>query len=340
MKAALITKPGTLVVETVADPVPGPYDAVCEILFGATCTGTDSHILDGTFPWISKFPTILGHESIGRVVAVGSKVRHYKAGDLVTRVGAPDDVKGGYSVTWGGFATLGLARDHWAMRRDGLPESEWKGARWNQIIPTGIDPAEATMIITWRETLSFLRRIGVRSGAKVLVMGTGGVGLAFVTMAKNLGAGVVAAVGSAARMEVSRSAGATHVADYRHPEWNKSFGDAAPAGFDIVIDAIGKPEPVLALAGLVAEGGTFAAYGMDNFNDYRLNPRWCRSIRIYNGGYDEEETHQSVIDWMRAGRLDARLWIDPAKAYPLARIAEAYQSLARREAVKHCNAMQ
>jgi len=49
MKAALIDGKSKLWVDTVPDPQPGPYDALCEILCGATCTGTDSHLIDGSF---------------------------------------------------------------------------------------------------------------------------------------------------------------------------------------------------------------------------------------------------------------------------------------------------
>ena len=57
MRAALVEKLGSLVVRTVPDPRPGPYEALCELVYGATCTGTDSHIIAGSFPWIGALPT-------------------------------------------------------------------------------------------------------------------------------------------------------------------------------------------------------------------------------------------------------------------------------------------
>ena len=49
MKAAVVEKPGVLSVRDVPEPVRGPYDCLCEILYGATCTATDLHIIAGTF---------------------------------------------------------------------------------------------------------------------------------------------------------------------------------------------------------------------------------------------------------------------------------------------------
>ena len=67
MKAAVVEKPGELVIREVSFPEVGEYDALCETLFGATCTGTDLHLIDGTLPWRQGYPLILGHESVGRV---------------------------------------------------------------------------------------------------------------------------------------------------------------------------------------------------------------------------------------------------------------------------------
>ncbi len=164
MKAALIEHFGSLVVREIPDPQPGPYDALCALRYGATCTGTDSHIIDGSFPWISPLPTVLGHESVGRVIAVGAKVRHLRVGDLITRVGDTGTPDGAISVTWGGFAEYGIAKDHWAMCADGLPAEEWQGARWNQVVPHGVAEEIAPMFTTWRETLSYLLRTGGDGG--------------------------------------------------------------------------------------------------------------------------------------------------------------------------------
>src|SRR5262249_34945073 len=144
MKAAIVKEPGRLVVEEVPDPKLGPYDVLCRQLYGATCVGTDLHIINNQFPWPVKYPTLLGHESVGRVVKVGEKVRYFKAGDVIARVCNLDPLNDELTSTWGGFAEFGLARDHRAMQEDGRPQSEWNRDRVNQIIPPEIDPCEAT----------------------------------------------------------------------------------------------------------------------------------------------------------------------------------------------------
>lgn len=337
MKAALIVKHGSITVQDMPEPQVGPYDAHCELLYGATCTGTDSHIIGGNFPWISPLPTVLGHESVGRVVAVGKKVRHFRVGDLVTRVGTPAAPQAGISVTWGGFAEQGIAKDHWAMCADGLPAGEWSGHRVNQVIPYGIPETAAPMFITWRETLSYLTRMGLTAGQSILVVGSGGNGLAFTAHAKNLGAAVVAMAG-APRLAAAAQAkgGVTHYVDYHHTDLVAALRQAVPGGFDMIIDAIGKQGVVSNVLPCLKVGGKVGVYGIDDFGQVSVNiTRACGHFTCQaHGNYDEPEAHQQVSDFIRQGKLDASLWYDLAAPYPLSQINAAFAAVQSRKSVK------
>jgi len=78
VKAAIVEEPNVLRVREVPVPEIDDYHALCETLYGATCSGTDLHIIKGRFPFGVDYPTILGHESTGRVIQVGAKVRNLK----------------------------------------------------------------------------------------------------------------------------------------------------------------------------------------------------------------------------------------------------------------------
>jgi D-arabinose 1-dehydrogenase-like Zn-dependent alcohol dehydrogenase len=335
MKAAVVEKQGLLTVREVPQPEPGPYDVLCELLYGATCTGTDLHLIDAVFPWPPEYPAILGHESVGRVIAKGEKVRNFKEGDLVSRVGAPRLPQAGLDICWGGFAEYGIGRDHWVMRRDGLPSSEWSAYRVNQIIPGNIDPRFATMIITWRETLSYLKRMGIHVGQSLLVIGSGGNGLSFIRHATNLGAYPVVMLGSHARQDTALRAGASHFIDFRLPDWSERLKAICPAGFDFVIDALGRKTSVQDSLGQVSRGGTFGIYGVDDFGQAAIDPFKARGPFRWNPNeYDEAETHAEVIDGILSGKLDASIWLDLDHPYPLEQIEEAYQALRRKEIIK------
>ena len=336
MKAAIIEKFGALVVREIPEPRIGEYDALCELLFGATCTGTDSHIIEGCFPWISPLPTVLGHESVGRVLKVGAKVRHFRVGDLVTRVGTPGTPDGKISVTWGGFAEFGVAKDHWAMCADGLPESQWGGNRVNQVVPAGIDARVAPMFTTWRETLSYITRMGVRAGHSVLIVGSGGNGLAYAAHAANLGASMVAMAG-ASYLQAAATAKA-HVKayfDYKLEDLAGAINKVCPAGFDFIIDAVGKAGIADRVLPCLKDGGKYGTYGIDDFGKITLNPGRARgTLVVHPCTYDEAETHQRVSEFALQGKLDASLWYDAGKPCPLADISDAYAAALARKSPK------
>ena len=336
MRAAIVQQPGSLIVRTdLPKPEVGDYDVLCDLLYGATCTGTDQHLIEGRFPWPVSYPTVLGHESVGRVIAIGSKVRHFREGDLVSRVGMPPDPNGTYHVNWGGFADYGIAKDHWAMRADGLPASAWASYRVNQVIPADVDPRVATMIITWRETLSYLTRLGIRSGTTVLIVGSGGNGLSFASHALNAGADQVTMIGSASRKAAAHAAGVTTVVDYRDNDATAQAAAIVPKGYDIVIDAIGQAETADKVLSLIKPGGTLGIYGVDDLANCQIHPHHAQgSFSFYNGGYDEAEAHQKVIDMIRTRRLDAEIWLDLDHTYALDEIQSAFDAVRRRRFIK------
>ena len=329
MKAALVEKFGSIVVREIADPQMGDYDALCDLLYGATCTGTDSHIIAGSFPWIGKLPTVPGHESVGRVIAIGKKVRNYKVGDLVTRVGTPPSSDGTFSVTWGGFAQRGLARDHWAMCADGRPAAEWNDGMItaNQIVPAAVDPRVAPMFTTWRETLSLVKRLGIGAGAHVLIAGSGGNGLALAAHAANRGA-IVAMIGSPRREKCARGAGVKHYLDYGQADLAATALNLVPDGFDFALDVLGRKGVADQLLGCLKPGGKICIYGIDDFGKLSINPGFARGEFIFcPAAYSEAETHQDVSEFVLRDKLDADLWYDVAKPYPLAEIAAAFEDV-------------
>ncbi len=335
MKAAVVEGPGRLVVRDVPEPEEGDYGAFCELLYGATCTGTDTHLIHRDEPFASwvDCPFILGHESIGRVLRVGSRVRNLQPGDLVTRVGTP--AVGECDVAWGGFAEYGVALDWRAMQQDGLPPERWRGSRWNQVLPQDTDPKAATMIITWRETLSYLQRMGLGRGDTLAVVGSGGNGLSFVAQARNLGAHTIAMIGAPERRERAQRAGVKVFADYHASDAGDQILEVCPAGYDYVVDALGRTEQANLGLSLLKPGGTIGVYGMDEANGLRLDPACAQGTFTVNKNfYDEAETHRQVVALMQAGKLDAGIWLDLNNPFPLEDIGEAFEAVWNREMVK------
>ena len=78
MKGIIVEKDGTIrLADDIPMPEPGPYEALVKIESCMICNGTDMEIIRGELPEAQVFPTVLGHESAGRVVKIGEKVKAY-----------------------------------------------------------------------------------------------------------------------------------------------------------------------------------------------------------------------------------------------------------------------
>ncbi|MDA0840050.1 MAG: alcohol dehydrogenase catalytic domain-containing protein [Planctomycetota bacterium] len=335
MKAAIVTEPGNLIVQDIPAPTPGEYEVLCRNLFGATCTATDLHLIHNTFPFGTNYPTILGHESVGEVIEVGPKVRNFKLGDRITRAETRKPTDSNLDIHWGGFVEFSIARDHQAMKQDGLPEKNWAPFTVQQVVPQDIDPAAATMFITWRETLSYSHRMGIKEANAALVVGSGGTALSFVVHARNVGVKNICSVGNAGREELFRKAGATEFVDYKAANLRETLVSIRAEGFDFVVDSIGKNGVANQLLPHIARGGAIGIYGIDDYHSVSINPMAARgTFTIYKGGYDQAEVHDSVIELVRQEKLDAALWMDLGNPFPLDEIRAAYDAVASRKMVK------
>lgn len=102
----------------------------------------------------------------------------------------------------------------------------------------------------------------LRAGQNVLVLGAGPIGLMFVALAKNLGCHVTVAGRRAVRLETARKLGATQVIEVGDGvDLVAKVRAAAATQFDVVVEAVGKPEAWEAAVVLVRKGGTVNFFG-------------------------------------------------------------------------------
>jgi L-iditol 2-dehydrogenase len=339
MLAAVIEKPGELRVREV--PVPEIDDTEClvEILACSICNSTDRKLLDGHFRYCGPgaYPGIVGHEGVGRVVKCGSRVESFEEGDLVLRPGARYDQgeEGAVGSLWGGMAQFGKIKD-----------PVHGGNRMHQIVPPEMDPLDATMLITLKETLSWLQRWGVQRGESVLVMGSGPVGVSFGFFAKLLGCGPVLVMGR--RDEPLARAMALGV----DAVVNSSRQDMAEVvqywtggrGVDRVIEAVGDDSLVEQGLSVMATGGRLGIYGISPTREPGDMER--RAVDIGKGrdewlveffGPQEWAPHEHLLWLVRQGVVRLRDYY--THVVPLKDAQRGFDLLESREAFKVVVAM-
>jgi len=333
--AAVVTGRNRLEVVDVPTLEVGPYDSVCQINACSICAATDSHLVDGTFvkDWMPKWPFVLGHESAGRVVEVGEKVRRFKVGQMVVRPHwMPDSEQyHGLASAWGGFAAWGIVRDTFSMHEDNGEPIDFL---WRSAAPVPDMPAEdATLFITWRDVMSCVMQMGIKAGDHVVIFGSGGNAMAFTRFAALAGAQVVM-VGSPVRQDMAVRLGATFIDYHLDTEVPAAVSKVLNGhGADYLIEAVGKPNDLPKMFECLAENGTLFLFGLPPDLQFNTN-LWTGPSRytIERKTVAEDLSHNQVLNYYLAGQLDPHDFYD--QSLPLDQINEGFDKIRNREAIK------
>lgn len=224
-----------LVLEHVAEPAaPGPGEITVR-LHASSLNYHDYRVcaVEGALP-DGRIPMADG---AGRAEAVGEGVDDFAAGDSVVSCFFPD-WQAGDDRPFDFSGTPGDGRDGYARERVTLP------ANWFTHAPEGWSHEEAATITTagltaWR---ALVVDAGLKADDTVAVLGTGGVSIYALQLAKAMGAHVIATSSSDAKLERLRGMGADHVINYRDtPEWGEEMRRLTGGrGVDIVVE-VGGP---------------------------------------------------------------------------------------------------
>ncbi len=337
MRAAITDGQGRVWVGDVPQPQPNPYQCLCRMLACATCSGTDLKHIHDKLPWQQKYPGLLGHESIGEVVAVGDKVRAFAPGDWVLRPTAvyPGETLAGFSSMWGGFAEYGLVTDAAALRADDPQAAVNNYTRYQLRVPRdlGVSPADWTMIITLKETAGYAASLGVTLNSRVAVLGAGSVGIAMMRFAKVFGATPLIGVARRdAQLAYARDVvGADAVVNAAREDPAARLRELTGGqGLDLIIDTSGDPQFVARCVPALGENGKVAGYATYPRGDTLANH--VPAARIAAGRTGEDIAHDYMVAAVRLGLVTLREYY--TDTMPLARIAEGFARLETRQAMK------
>jgi glucose 1-dehydrogenase len=250
--------PDSVEVSEVPDPVPGEGDLLVAGLAVGLC-GTDREIADGEYGWSppGQRRLVLGHESLGRVVAAPAD-SGFAEGDLVVGVvRRPDPVPCG-ACAHGEFDMCrnGRYTERGIKEIDGYGSELWcveagYAVRLDQRLARAGVLMEPTSVVAkaWEQ----IERVGGRAWfepRRVLVTGAGPIGLlaALLGMQRGLEVHVLDLASAGPKPAAVAALGAT----YHHAGFRDAIAGGRP---DIIIEATGVPDLIAhALAGTAAYG--------------------------------------------------------------------------------------
>src|SRR5688572_21423154 len=107
-----------------------------------------------------------------------------------------------------------------------------------------------------------LRDCKLREGERVLLIGSGPVGLMFTALARHIGCDVTVAGRGGQRLERARQLGASRAFEVpREGDLVAAVREKVTESFDVVIEAVGQPATWEAAVKLVRKGGTVNLFG-------------------------------------------------------------------------------
>ena len=312
-------------------------DALVDISAAGLC-GSDLHPYFGREVGIDH-GTILGHEFVGRVSAVGDGVRSLSVGDRVvspftTSCGECPPCRSGLTARCDRGQLFG-----WVQDGIGLPGAQAERVRVPLAdgtlvpVPQGLDDGLALLAGDILSTALYAADLArVSAGQTVAIVGCGPVGLLAVRAALHRGASEVLAVDRvASRLELARHFGATpvHLDEGDLGSIITRTGDGR--GAHAAIEAVGNASATRCAADMVRPGGVIGAVGVHTEPHLALSPGEL---------YDRNLTYS-------AGRCSARHFLPEAleiagrdadllsglltHRLPLAEGPRAYQAFGARE---------
>lgn len=257
------------------DPEPGPGQVLVEVR-AASLNYRDLLVAKGLYNPRLSLPRVLGSDAAGVVTAVGSGVSRWAPGDRVVNCFMPAWESGPLTET-AVRSALGGERDGVFAERIVIEEGGLLP------VPDDLSFEEAATLPCAAVTAwNALTQGGCGPGRTVLVLGTGGVSIFALQLARALGARVLVTSGSDEKLARARSLGAEAGTNYRtNPDWDKwAREQTGGTGVDIVIEVGGpgtldKSVRAVRLGGYVALIGVLAGPG--TFNPM---PVLMRAIRL------------------------------------------------------------
>ncbi|SEG06385.1 zinc-dependent alcohol dehydrogenase family protein [Marinobacterium lutimaris] len=322
MKAARLTAPGGLkniVIDEVADPGQPARGEIRVALRASSLNFHDLLVASGTSP--TEDGRVLMSDGAGVVEALGEGVTEFKVGDAVVSCFFPQWPAGPAFSEVGNFGgTPGDGIDGMATEYVVRPVSAFTHA------PKGWSHTEAATITTagltaWRALVGDGQ---IKAGDTVLTLGTGGVSIAAIQIARMHGAKVIVTSSSDEKIARAKELGATAGVNYRtNPNWAEEVLALTDGkGVDQVIE-LGGPGTLAQSIQAVRVGGQISLIGVLTGiqGDVPTALMMAKQVRLQGLIVGSKLQQQEYVAALEAS--GAKPVID--KVFPLDALAEAFE---------------
>ena len=328
MKAMVLTAPGAVALEEIAQPVPGADEALIRVTHSGIC-GTDFKIFKGGIP--VPYPLVMGHESIGEVVS-GSK---FEPGtriivDPVTYCGTCYQCRVGQTQLCPNGGLIGRDVD------GGFAEYQLAPADNIHAIPDAIPSEIAALMQPMTTCIHGQMMADIKPGEAVAIIGLGVTGLLHVQIAKALGADpVIGITRSAWKRDLAEELGADVTfapSDDLVEQVRAVTGDKG--GPDVVIESVGSLAVLAQAMDLVRLGGRVMPFGIltQTQGELPFYDFYFKEIQLVNARAAKPADFTASIDYVERGVVKLAPLI--TDQIPLSEMNRAMEKLEAGEGIK------
>lgn len=354
MKAAVLHEGETsLRIEQVQVDAVGPREILVKTAAAGLCH-SDLHHLDGSID--TPKPTVLGHESAGLVVEVGSEVTEFAVGDHVITClsafcGRCERCLSGRSYLCEGKTSLRGEDQHPRLHNSGEEVHQFLNVSSfaeyllvDETAAVAIDkrmPLDLAALIGCGVTTGLgavFNKAKVQAGQSVVVIGCGGIGLSAIQGARIAGASRILAVDlNADKLEVARELGATDVLVPDDTDLAEQIRAVLGRGADHCLEAVGAPTTAAAALECLDIGGTATIIGlMPAGRTFPVQGRLLLDDRKLQGVYMGAENFKLAMPKYVEMFIDGRLKLEEmvSSRISIEGVNEAFDSMRRGEALR------
>lgn len=339
MRAVVLAGDRTVEVREVDRPNElAPTDALIRIDLASIC-GTDLHLYEQLVPVDTG--TILGHEFIGTIEAVGSAVRQVQPGDkvagsCVVNCGSCRSCRRGLSGACANVRVYGMGVVYGDLA--GVQAEYAVAPLADNSLRKITDESKSEDLLLAGDILTTAYeavRRSYRPGDAVAVVGAGAVGLCAAMSAKAIGAGTIIVLDTVAeRLALAEKLGAVPVDASEHDPTDAVFDLTGQRGADVVVEAVGSSAALATGCKIAAVGAHINVPGahVEPLVELPFSELWVKQIAVKGGVCNVVNYIDEVIALVETGVLTPSAIF--SHRVGLSEASKAYELFARREATK------
>lgn len=336
MTAALFYGSRELRLERIPIPRPERGEVLVRVEQALTCATDLKTYIRGSHKMIPHLPSPFGHEFAGVVEEIGPGVVGVEPGTAVAVANSAPCNECYYCRIekhnlCENLRFLNGAYSEYIV----VPEAIVKQNLYR--IPDGVPFERMALLEPLACVVHGIERTGFRMDNIAAVIGAGPIGLMFVRLIKMTGAEVVVLGRTPWKLEAARRLGADHVINVTdEPDVEQAVRDLSHGrGVDVVIEAVGYPDIWERAINITRRGGKINLFGgcekgtAVRIDTHALHYEEKRIISVF---HHTPRYVNMAFDLLVRGELDESILITDQR--PLAELAQAFEKMERREALK------